>query len=178
MEKDSVLLDGLKSSSDRAIIRIYDAYKTDFIRFAARYSLASEELLDIYQDAVIVLWEHAQQGRLDALKSSVKTYLFGVGKYMILTRLKKTAKQQVLTDDIAEIPDQLHDENLHEERVASLREGFQQLGDQCRTILRLFYYEGKKLDEIQARLGYTNKDVLKSQKSRCLKQLKELTKGK
>ncbi|GGG96808.1 hypothetical protein GCM10007415_35100 [Parapedobacter pyrenivorans] len=178
MEKDSVLLDGLRNGSDRAIIRIYDAYKTDFIRFAVRYPLASEELLDIYQDAVIVLWERAQQGRLDALKSSIKTYLFGVGKYMILNRLKKTAKQQVLTDDVAEIPDPLYDETLHHDRVALLREGFQQLGDQCRKVLRLFYYEGKKLDEIQAQLGYTNKDVLKSQKSRCLKQLKELTKGK
>lgn len=34
----------------------------------------------------------------------------------------------------------------------------------------------KKLDEIQVELGYSNKDVLKSQKSRCLKQLKDLTK--
>lgn len=178
MEKDSVLLDGLKNGSDRTVIRIYDAYKADFIRFAARYPLASEEVTDVYQDAVTVLWEHAQQGRLDALKSSIKTYLFGVGKYMLLNRLKKTAKQQTLTDDVAEIPDQLYDESLHQERVESLRVGFQQLGEQCRTILRLFYYEGKKLDEIQAQLGYTNKDVLKSQKSRCLKQLKELTKGK
>ena len=32
----------------------------------------------------------------------------------------------------------------------------------------------QQLDEIQELLGYTNKDVLKSQKSRCLKQLKDL----
>jgi DNA-directed RNA polymerase specialized sigma subunit len=43
--------------------------------------------------------------------------------------------------------------------------------------LQLFYYEEKKLDEIQEQLGYTSKDVLKSQKSRCLKQLKELIKA-
>jgi DNA-directed RNA polymerase specialized sigma subunit len=50
------------------------------------------------------------------------------------------------------------------------------LGEQCQKVLTLFYYEEKKLDEIQSLLGYTNKDVLKSQKSRCLKQLKDLTK--
>ena len=58
-----------------------------------------------------------------------------------------------------------------------LQKGLNKLGDQCKKVLELFYYEEKKLDEIQSILGYTNKDVLKSQKSRCLKQLKELIKN-
>jgi len=178
MEKESVLLDRLKSGSNRDIIRIYDDHKGAFVRFATKYPIASEDVLDIYQDAIIVLWEHARQGKLDGLKSSIKTYLFGVGKYMMLNRLKKTSMQQPMVDEITEIPDNLYDETLRRERVELLRKGFRQLGNQCQKILRMFYYDGKKLDEIQTELGYANKDVLKSQKSRCLKQLKELTKEK
>ena len=40
------------------------------------------------------------------------------------------------------------------------------------------YFEEKKLDEIQTILNYSNKDVLKAQKSRCLKHLKELIHNK
>ena len=41
-------------------------------------------------------------------------------------------------------------------------------------ILKLFYYQGYNLDEIQEILEYSNKKVLKSQKSRCIRQLKDL----
>ena len=40
------------------------------------------------------------------------------------------------------------------------------LGDRCKEILTLFYYEGYSLDEITEILGYSDKNVLKSQKSR------------
>ena len=60
-------------------------------------------------------------------------------------------------------------------KIIARKKSFEKLGQQCRKVLQLFYYDEKKLDEIQTLLGYTNKDVLKSQKSRCLKQLKELT---
>ncbi len=40
--------------------------------------------------------------------------------------------------------------------------------------MKVYGQSEKKLDEIQKLLQYTNKDVLKSQKSRCLKQLKDL----
>ena len=55
-----------------------------------------------------------------------------------------------------------------------LQQFFMQLGNQCKKIITLFYYEEKRLDEIVELLGYENKEVAKSQKSRCLKQLKNL----
>jgi len=55
-----------------------------------------------------------------------------------------------------------------------LKKYYDQLGDRCKSILNLFYYQGYDLDEIRVILNYSNKKVLKSQKSRCLKQLKDL----
>lgn len=176
MEEEREFLARLKTDPDGEITRVYDAYRADFIRFANRYAVASEDVLDVYQDAIIVLFEHARLGKLEGLKSSVKTYLFGVGKYMLLKRLKKSGTQPFTDDRILDMPDEVYDETLHQERVGAIQLGLAHLGEQCRKILRLFYYEGKSLDEIQAMMGYTNKDVLKSQKSRCLKQLKDLTK--
>ncbi|HNJ59041.1 MAG TPA: hypothetical protein PLH33_08390, partial [Chitinophagaceae bacterium] len=61
-----------------------------------------------------------------------------------------------------------------EEQTALLQKHFEQLGEQCRKMLTLFYYEEKKLEEIMHLMNYDNKDVVKSQKHRCLKQLKNL----
>jgi DNA-directed RNA polymerase specialized sigma subunit len=98
---------------------------------------------------------------------------------MIFQKLKKQ-KKVFSTDDFSNLEylDEDYNEDENNLQVALLQKGLDKLGEQCRKVLKLFYYEEKKLDEIQFELNYTNKDVLKSQKSRCLKQLKDLTNKK
>ena len=126
---------------------------------------------------MIRLIENAKKGKIDDLKSTVTTYLFGIGKLMIFQKLKKEGKTIPLEDaEKIELPEDAYSEEESNLQIKMLQVGFKKLGEQCQKVLRLFYYEEKKLDEIQTLLSYTNKDVLKSQKSRCLKQLKELSK--
>jgi RNA polymerase sigma factor (sigma-70 family) len=76
-------------------------------------------------------------------------------------------EQTVMTEIVeATIQD---DEQRHKMQLA-----LEELGGKCREILYLFYYRGFSLEEIVEKLGYSNKDVAKSQKSRCLKSLKIL----
>jgi RNA polymerase sigma factor (sigma-70 family) len=97
---------------------------------------------------------------------------------MIFQKFKKNGQLHI-ADDVAsiEIEEDLYSEDDVDLQVRLLQNGLDKLGEQCKKVLQLFYYEEKKLDEIQEQLGYTSKDVLKSQKSRCLKQLKELIKA-
>ena len=57
-----------------------------------------------------------------------------------------------------------------------LRTHFNKLGKKCRELLTLFYYRGLTIDDIVEFAGYTNGSVVRSQKSRCLKSLKEMIK--
>jgi RNA polymerase sigma factor (sigma-70 family) len=174
----STVIEQLKRGDEKTIYKVYVDHKNGFSLFANKYDLSADDLLDVYQDSIIALCENAKKGTIDNLESSLSTYLFSIGKYMIYRILKAKNKRisidyenqppQVLEDEYKEV----YDEN----EIALLQENFKKLGEQCQKVLRLFYYEEKKLDEIQIELNYTNKDVLKSQKSRCLKQLKELIK--
>lgn len=171
------LIEQLKCGDEKTIRKIYEDNKNGFFLFAHRYSLDKDELTDIYQDALIALIENAKKGKIDELKSSLTTYLFGIGKFMIFQRLKKN-KKTIPSDELEHFEFEYDDYSEDEINIQliTLRESLKKLGEQCVKVLTLFYYEEKKLDEIQTLLGYTNKDVLKSQKSRCLKQLKDLTK--
>lgn len=178
MNESSVIIDRLKKNDEKIIRAFYNENKNGFILFAKRYNLNNDDLIDIYQDAIIALIENAKKGKIDDLKSSVTTYLYGIGKFMIFQKLKKESKT-VSIDDFEKI-EMVYDDYSEDEinlQVKMLQKGLNKLGDQCKKVLELFYYEEKKLDEIQSILSYTNKDVLKSQKSRCLKQLKELIKN-
>lgn len=177
MENAPSLIDKLKSNDEKTIREFYNDNKPGFLLFANRYNLNKEDLIDVYQDAMIALIENAKKGSIDDLKSSVTTYLFGIGKFMIFQKLKKN-KKTVPNEDLEHLEFEWEevDEEDKDAQLLTLREGFKKLGEQCRKVLTLFYYEEQNLESIQNQLGYSNKDVLKSQKSRCLKQLKELTK--
>lgn len=171
------LSDLIKRNEDHAIQKIYEDNRRGFIMFAGRYNLDREDIIDIYQDAVIVLIENIKKGKTDDLKSSLSTYLFSIGKFMIFQRAKKDGRL-INHEDFEKFQSEepLSDEWEKNDQIKLLQEGFGKLGDQCRNLLSLFYYEEKKLEEIQELLGYSSKNVLKTQKSRCLKQLRDLIK--
>lgn len=178
MSKIQGLIAGLKDGDKKTIEELYLENKKPFLLFAKRYQIHQDELLDIYQDAVISLCENAQKGKLDSLQVDISTYLFSIGKFMIYKHLKHQ-NRSVPIEQITVLPNWEMDEKEDgKEQIQLLGIGFQKLGEQCQKVLRLFYYEEKKLDEIQNLLNYSSKDVLKAQKSRCLKQLKELIQQK
>lgn len=172
-----LIIEKLKKGDEKTIHSIYVENKNGFSLFAARYNLPADDLLDIYQDSIIALCENAKKGTIDTLESTISTYLFSIGKYMIYKKLKSKNKA-VSIDYDAQLPQVIEDneEDENDSEMILLQNNFKKLGEQCQKVLRLFYYEEKKLDAIQIELNYTNKDVLKSQKSRCLKQLKDLIK--
>lgn len=162
-------ISALKKGDNDQIADLYNEYKGGFILFLKKYGLSDDDLKDIYQDSVIVLIENARKGYLDNLKADLKTYLFSIGKYKVFSHLKKPV-------NIPELEWYKEEEDQDDESIEKIGEALQKLGRRCYEILRLFYYEEKKLDEIKKILDYSSKEVLKSQKSRCVQQLKELYK--
>lgn len=176
MYKANQLILLLKENDEKTISNFYNENKNGFLLFAKRYQLQVDDIIDIYQDAIVALVENAKKGKIDELQSSLTTYLFSIGKFMIFQKFKKEGKSIAVEnfENIAMFYEDYSEDETNLQ-IKTLQKSFEKLGEQCQKVLQLFYYEEKKLDEIQALLGYTNKDVLKSQKSRCLKQLKELT---
>jgi len=175
---DDTLIKALKND-DRSVLKsVYTNNKLAFVAFANKYDLGKDDVLDIYQDAIIALRENALKGHLDHLNSELKTYLFSIGKYMIYSRLKE--KKKLYATDSFEEPDDFEELKIKDisynsnPRQRQLQKAYKQLGEKCKSILNLFYFRGFTLDEIVVELNYTNKDVAKSQKSRCIKTLKTI----
>lgn len=178
MDRSDNRIDLLKRRDERTIGLVYQEYRHGFILFAKRYGLDGDSVLDVYQDAIIALCENAEKGKLDNLKSSLKTYLFSIGKYMIFAHLRKNQKEVDYENiDNFHFEWEEYNEEKNDREINQMRSSFSEMGAKCQEILRLFYYQEKNLDEITTIMEYDNKDVAKSQKSRCIKQLKELIKS-
>lgn len=174
------IISELKQGSRDMLKKVYLANRNEFFKFANRFRMKEEDVEDVYQDAIIVLFENAQKGKLDALNCSITTYLFSIGKYMIYDLNRKKVKMVNTKDDyVLDSNDHQLIRSFREEQhpdayQEKLLRNFQLLGEKCKEILELFYYRGLTIDEIVLAQGYGNKNVVKSQKSRCLKSLKEL----
>jgi len=175
---DDSLIKALKKDDRTALKSLYLDHKPAFIGFAKRYDLERDDILDIYQDAIIALRENALKGHLNHLRSGLKTYLFSIGKYMIYDRLKEK-KKLFVTDEVRD-PDDFDNikiisiEHGFSDRQRQMQKAFKQLGAKCQHVLTLFYFRGFTLDDIVTELNYNNKDVAKSQKARCIKTLKQI----
>lgn len=164
-------IEKLKLKDSATIERLYVAYKSSFLAFCAQHQVPESVGIDVYQDAIIALIENAQKGKLDFLKADIKTYLFSIGKYMIYAKNRKLKAEREL---VWEHEEQWEELDARDEQVQLIEKALEKLGEACYKILRMFYYENKKLDELLQLLPYESKDVLKSQKARCIRQLRKL----
>ncbi len=173
-------LDELRQGSEIALRRVYEENRDKFLNFARRYHLSDEENIDIYQDAYIIFHNNVMSGKVEELTSSVSTYLFSIGKYLIFDRMRKNKKTvgssynlEIVKDDASLVETLDFDEGGLTPEQELLRKHFGTLGKQCQELLTLFYYRGYSIDEIMEAGNYNSQNVVKSAKSRCMKSLKE-----
>jgi RNA polymerase sigma-70 factor (ECF subfamily) len=178
MKKENTknIIDLIKSGDQLALRKIYDENRNTFVKFARKYNVKEYDALDIYQDAIIILYNNIVNGKIKDLNSKISTYLFAIGKYKIF-QLHRDNKKIELNNDLHLEEENIYlDVNLYNEKLTKqqklLKHYFPLLGNRCQEILKLYYFEGYNLDEITKILAYSDKKVLKSQKSRCVKQLK------
>ena len=179
-QKSNHIIELLKQGDQKTLEKIYLENREGFINFSRKYNIEESDAVDIYQDAILILRDNAVSGRIDSLQSNISTYLFAIGKYRIFHNFRVQSKLK-MTNDFDLVEDNIDfDVNLYGQVLTKeqelLKKFYDQLGDRCKSILNLFYYQGYTLDEIRSILNYSNKKVLKSQKSRCIKQLKDLVK--
>lgn len=171
------IIERIKNNDEALLKKIYLENKLSFFKIANQYQLPEDVALDIYQDSMVALIENVRKNKINDLQSSINTYFIGIGKFMIYNYLKSVNKIRLEDIDSIEVNNYDNfttDEDELNSKELAFKKAYETLGDQCKQILNLFYFENKKLDEIQTILNYENKDVLKSQKSRCISHLKKL----
>jgi RNA polymerase sigma factor (sigma-70 family) len=168
----------LEENGLKALDNVYIDYKEEFLHFSRKFGLLDEDLHDVYQDTIIAFYENILSGRLTELTSSLKTYIFSIGKYSIYNNLKKKGKTVALDKEYLESLDLVAIDSHfeHTEKSVKVKKALEKLGDRCQRILVLFYYHSYTIEALKNELEYKNENVVRSHKSRCLKHLKDLIK--
>lgn len=173
--RNSLLLERIKKGEESCIKELYHEYRTDFLKWSKyQYNLDLDTAIDVFQDCMIILYSNVVNGKLTELSSSIKTYIYSIAKNQILKRMNKNDRlrfqdQSMDTSDVSATDGQLE----LSERQVFIKEIMESIGEPCKSILKLFYFKRYSMEAIAQTLKYKNENVVKSQKLRCINELKD-----
>jgi len=145
----------------------------------SNYKSNKEQAQDCFQEAMIDFHQNVVSGKLTDLTSSLKTYIFQIGKFKMLNLLKKesrlTYQDNLQVIKGKEVEDFMNDDKVYSQEQIS--EAIAKLPTDCQKVLKLYYFNEFDMESIARELNYKNANTAKSKKSLCMKGLiKELTK--
>ncbi|MEM7512986.1 MAG: sigma-70 family RNA polymerase sigma factor [Bacteroidota bacterium] len=173
--KEQRLQERLRKDDKQALKEVYLTYKGDFWAFFTSRNVPEVDLEDIYHEAVVAMYQNFVLKQLKLEKASLKSYLIAIGKNKVLTKYKEE-RRITLMESVAEVSEEVEEIDFDlgpDNQRRQLANAYQQMGDKCRELLKLFYYRGFSIREIVVETGYKDENTVKSYKSRCLKKLKK-----
>jgi len=168
----------IKNGNKQELEKVYIMYRTVFIKWmVSQYKLSLDEAADIYQQTILVLYENIINEKLKSLKSSMKTYLFSIGKNKAYEWNRKQRKYSGMpVQDLPANEEDQTQEAYTNQLLNISQKSLQILGNPCKTLLELYYFHRRNMQEIAHQMGYKNENSTKNQKYKCLNKLREIFK--
>ncbi len=166
-----------RKNENRAFEYLYINFKKPFIDsiLSSNSGLNNAQALDLFQDSLLVLYDKVLQEKILELKNP-KAYILRIGQLLAYERFREVRKQRDLKDQLKyrtetfEIDSRLFEEIKTDKSLAD--KALAKLGERCKQILIDYYYKNLSFDEIATKNNYSNGNTVKSQKSKCIKQLR------
>jgi RNA polymerase sigma factor (sigma-70 family) len=162
-ERDSVVLDF-----------IYEKYFYQISAFIKKNSGSDEDAQDVYQDAILVIYQKLAKENL-IIDSSFNTYLYSVCRLIWLKKLEKRKNEKTFfadSENFINIDGEIEDWYELNERYQLYQEHFKKLSFNCQKILELFLAR-IPLKEIARILGLKSEVYVKKRKYNCKERLVE-----
>ena len=161
--------------------RVYNEHKGYTMRFLNKMNNDSELISDVYQDAMIVLYQKVKDPAFN-LTCSIQTYINSICRNQLLNKFKEKSRFIVKDNDgefDSGITDWFEDEFDDEKEIRlncieSALEELKSKGGNCYEIVKRFFFEKESQEMIANKMGYKNRETLRNIQSRCMKSIKQL----
>lgn len=174
---DQIIVAGILAGSkeeDNALKLLYAQHWKPILAFVHSNQGNEMDARDVFQEGVIAFHRNVISGKFRQ-ESAVGTYLFSICRFIWLKKLgsKSLTISGEDQEEIASYDDPEH-RFLSREKSQQIGELFEQIGEPCRSILIMSYYENKSMMEIAALTGFKDEQNARNKKYKCMKALKEL----
>ncbi len=170
---NEALMEGLRKQDSEIIGYIYEHVGPMVYDLVMGSGGDLEDARDIFQEGILAAYLNILSGKYQlSYETKFSTYLVQICKYKWYDA-RKSSHHRMKGAELPEMPldDQFAILPANEDRIKWVVACFKRLGDRCRKILHLFYWEKWSLDQIAVKMNLGSNSV-KNQKYRCMKQLR------
>ncbi len=169
---DQRIIDRIKSGDESALDYLYKKNYSTMLSLVIRNNGTEQEARDIFQDALIVFWQKATSKEFE-LTSKISTYLYSVCQNLWRKELERKKKFEASDKEDSE-----ENDFEKQEMIRIVHECIDLLGDSCKEVLTLYYFDGLSMDKIAEKMGLANSDTAKTKRYKCKKKLDSLIRSK
>jgi len=170
-------IEKIRSGDEAPLKEIYQSYRSEFLAWISKFgALDGSEANEVYHLTMVAFFENVKKGKLVTLDSSLKTYIFGIGKNKLKEYKRLYAENAIslssIPVDIAE-PSNMEVDIEQKEAQQRINIGLAKLGEPCKSILAGFYLDGMSMEDLANKFNYKSAKVAKNLKYKCLQRLKK-----
>jgi len=175
-EEDEHLISQILAGDQKVLSTLYFKMKEIFISYMMReYKLERFGALQCYGEAFTTFYLNIRNGKLmPPLRSSLKTYLFSIGKFSYLSARRQSQKVLPLNPSLSESLITGPEKIVTKENAQWVRQLLNKLGDPCKAILTAFFIKGFSAESVALNFGLSNESAARKRKFDCLKKIRKL----
>lgn len=176
---DTELVSNLRTGQrlEETIKAIYRSYFDTLGWYVMNNSGSRQDAEDVFQEVVVSFIDLVQKDKFRG-ESSVKTFLFSLNRHTWLNELKRRGRAEAREEKFERGQERVEMDTSHliadREERAEVARLVAELGETCKKILLLFYYENRSIKEILEQMHYETEQVVRNKKYKCLKQLEQM----
>jgi len=177
---DDELIRDLRTASqmDAAIKFIYREYYSLLENYILNNKGDKEDAADVIQETIVAFIEVVEQNKFRG-DASVKSFLYSITRNIWLSELRKRNSAENRNRVFEKGKDTIEQEAINHlirrEHSNAIQQLFESLGEKCKQLLMLVYYEEMQMSDIAEMMpGYQNEQVLRNKKYKCMKQLEQM----
>tara|TARA_R100000935_G_scaffold26814_1_gene46889 strand:- start:85451 stop:86026 length:576 start_codon:yes stop_codon:yes gene_type:complete len=178
--EQSKLVVAIKANNSKVLQQLYqENYKKVEIHIVNN-SGSIPQAQDTYQEAFLACYQNIKADKFEPnSETALQGYLFTIAKnkwtdYLRSSQFKKVQGMSEGISATMKDEDTIPVENnLAQLQMNATIDAFSRLGNECKELLKLFYYEKKSMEEISAEKNLTSASA-RNKKYRCIQKLKTL----
>ena len=176
---DSELVANIRSGQrmEETMKAIYRGHFESLCWYVMNNNGSRQDAEDIFQEVLVSFIELVQQDKFRG-ESTIKTFLYSLNRFTWLNELKRRgralAREEKYEKGLVHIEMDAGQTIADREGKAQVMKVVSALGDTCKKILLLFYYENLSMKEILEQTDYDSEQVVRNKKYKCLKQLEQM----
>ncbi len=173
MSEDISFLEKLSKDRNSALLSLYELTFPISMHLAKQNNLNKDQAKTVTHESVIAFHNNSLKPDF-GLTCKLTTYMYSIVRNQMRIVLAEKVNARKFIDTQEDFIEDIDEPHEYEEQEKQLGIALNEIDQRCRKILKDYYFLKLSMETIAVENNFKNSDSAKSQKAKCIKELKRI----